>query len=235
MSEEKIFLVEKIEEVGNYRIFYLIPEKGENLKFLPGQFLMLYKLENEKFSNLFRPYSIASSPTKNFIRLVIKMVGGEFTSYLAKIKEGEKLGVKGAYGKGHIENNLIMIAAGSGIAPMLGIIEYLAETNAEGNYLLIYSTKTQSEIVGKEIFEIAQKKCKNFKIVITLTQENESTEWKGERGRISQEMFEKYTKDFPLSSTKVFICGSLEFAKKMKEICLNKNIKEENIYIEAWG
>lgn len=251
--ERKIFTIKGIErEAGSIKIFTLSPEGGKSIPFKPGQFAMLYQVENPaadasatgplksaglqggNFGNLSRPYSIASSPQNSDLRFAIKITGGQFTSILDKMHVGGKLGVAApfghfAYGE---EEKIICIAAGTGVAPMLGILEYAARKKKTGRFALFYSNKREEWIGCRKILERLQKENPGITVVYTLTQEQPKG-WKGELGRINGEMIKKHA-DYAPEAT-VFICGPMEFAKAMKEIVLKLDVDEKRIKVEAWG
>lgn len=232
--ERKIFTIKSIGQEGSVKIFTLSPDGKKNIQFKPGQFAMLHQLEDNNFGKLSRPYSIASSPLENDLRFAIKITGGQFTSILDKMQIGEKLGVAAPFG--HFaydeEERIICIAAGTGVAPMLGILEYIAQKKKQGKFTLFYSNKRQEWIGCKSILEKLQAENPRIKVIYTLTQE-QPPGWKGELGRISGEMISKYV-DYAKDAT-VFICGPMEFAKTMKEIMLKLGADGKKIKVEAWG
>lgn len=243
--ERKIFTIKNIEQncpadstssAGrSIKIFTLSPEDGKNIQFKPGQFAMLFQLdENGNFGKLSRPYSIASSPGNLELRLVIKITGGQFTSILDRMKEGDRLGVAGPLG--HFaysgEENIICIAAGTGVAPMLGILESVAQQKKKGRFTLFYSNKKKEWVACRSLLRNFENDNPGIKIVYTLTQD-QPAEWSGELGRISEGMVRKHA-DYAKDAT-FFICGPMEFAKAMKEIALKLGADEKKIKIEAWG
>lgn len=80
----------------------------EYLKAKPGQFAMAWLPGvNEK------PFSLSYDNA-----ITVKEVG-DFTSRLIRLKEGDKLWLRGPYGKGFpVKNNYLLIGGGVGIAPL---------------------------------------------------------------------------------------------------------------------
>lgn len=233
--ERKIFTIKSIQHSGgSVKIFVLSPDDRKPIHFKPGQFAMLFQLENGQFGKLSRPYSIASSPLSTNLRFTIKITGGQFTSFLDKLKIGDKLGVAAPFG--HFtycdEDNIVCFAAGTGVAPMLGILEYIAQKKKEGKFTLFYSSKKEEWMICRDLLDKLQKENPAIKVIYTLTQE-QPVGWKGELGRISEEMVKKYV-DY-ISHAEIFICGSVEFAKAMKAIMLKLGAEEQKIKIEAWS
>ncbi len=234
--ERKIFTIKKIwEESGQVKVFSLSPEDGKNISFKPGQFAMIFQLDNSgKFGALSRPYSIASSPDNPNLRFVIKITGGQFTSVLDRMKEGEKLGVAAPFGHFAYESEekIICLAAGTGVAPMLGLLEYVAQKKKKGKFTLFYSNKRREGIICMDLLEKFRAENQGIKIVYTLTQERFS-DWKGELGRLNEEMIKKHANYVPNAT--VFICGPMEFANSMRKAVLRLGADEKRIRAEAWG
>ncbi len=214
------YKVKKIEKQEDVKIFYLEPI-DKKMEFKPGQFCSIYIPEYGK--TLMRPYSIASAPEQNFLRLVIRMVNGLFTSKLDKIKEGAILGVLGPFGHFFYNNEkkVVMFAAGTGIAPMIGILEHIKIREIPANITIFFSNR--KHIPCKKFLDL-------FNTIYTIT---EDPNWNGEKGRFDLEKVKKYKEDF--SGCSVFICGPTGFAKAMKEISIKLGAREEDIHVEAWG
>lgn len=232
--EKKIFTIINIIHCGtSIKSFTFSPDDGKNIAFNVGQFAQLFQLENGNFGKLSRPYSIASSPYNKELRFVIKITGGQFTSILDKMKIGEKLGVAGPFGhfvyKG--ESKVIFIAAGTGVAPILGMLEYIAQEKKDGKFTLFYSNKKQEWVACTELLETFRNQNPSIKIVYTLTRQTPNG-WLNELGRINEKMIIKYV-DYSKDAV-VFICGSMEFVKSMKEIMIKLGTNEKKIKTEAW-
>ena len=117
---------------------------------------------------------------------------------------GNKLKVKGPDGhvfyhsKGHFTihgesvkgDKLSMIAGGTGITPMFQLIKNILHNPEDKTEIsLIFSNKTNKDILlRKELDEFAEKH-KNFKVWYTVSQESPSKEWNFSVGRITESMF----------------------------------------------
>ena len=130
--------VEEMEDVTSVikRLKLKLPE-GEEINFKPGQFIQLkaplYEGNDEE---VYRAYSIASSPfEKNYIELFIGYVpNGICTTYVHKhLKVGDTVQINGPYGDFYFhedsDREIILVAAGTGIAPILSILRYMKEKN----------------------------------------------------------------------------------------------------------
>ncbi|MFH1878004.1 MAG: FAD-binding oxidoreductase, partial [Candidatus Omnitrophota bacterium] len=113
----------------NEKLFEIELEGGRELGHMPGQFAQF-----SIFGIGEAPISISSSPTKkdkSTFEICARRVG-VFTNALHKMKEGDKIGVRGPFGrpfpvdefKG---NDLILVAGGLGIVPLRSLINFIID------------------------------------------------------------------------------------------------------------
>lgn len=233
--EIKKYKISSARNDGAYvKIFTFESTNGHNVQFKPGQFVNLYLLENGNFS-IFRQFSIASSPSNKALEFCIKILAdGKFTSVLDKLPIGAEVGLAGPFG--HFiyqdQKECVFVAAGTGIAPILSMLRYISEKKIDGEFIVLYTNKTEDSILYYDELKKLQAENKNIKVVFTLTQETPS-HWKGEHGRISHEMVEKYVKR--ANEKMWYFCGPVEFVKTIKEHALGKGAQPDKIKIEGWG
>lgn len=226
--EKKNYIIKEIKKIGDIKIFRIEPEDGKNIEFKAGQFAKIIKPGTTEF----RPYSIASSPGRNFLEFAIRMIGGKFTSYLDALKEGAGVEVEGPLGHFYYreEKKCIFVAAGTGIAPIISMLRYAKEKNIKGEFYLFYSNKTKDEIVYfEELKKMGDEE--KVKVIFTCTREEASG---FESGRINEGMLRKYLPK-ELSEFKVFMCGRMDMVLSLKEVFEKLGVKKENVKFEGWG
>jgi dihydroorotate dehydrogenase electron transfer subunit len=94
---------------------------------IPGHFMMVWNFKDEK------PMSLSIvDPIKNEIGISIRNVG-EFTDQVHKLKKGDKLGLRGPYGRGfHISGSKILaVGGGIGMAPIVAFTEEASRIGVE--------------------------------------------------------------------------------------------------------
>ncbi len=232
-------VMQKTSQASDVVTLKLEPIDPFNLDFKPGQFVNLY-IQREGETLLARPYSIASSPTnQNYLELTIKIIeGGRFTPRVASLKEGDIVKVGGPFGKFFFLDeekmkDVVLIGGGCGITPFISIIRYVADRNLDTNITYFYSARTMGTILYKDELESIAEKHPNIKLVFTCTREN-SSEWKGEKGRISADMIRKYT-DVNNPDKYYMLCGPPEMIKALVEALKGIGIAEDRILHESWS
>jgi ferredoxin-NADP reductase len=208
----------------------MVPEDGEEIPYAPGQFMLL-TLE----SGVKRAYSIASAPREGELEFAIKNVGGEFTSNLPALKEGDKINVEGPLGPLAYDTcgEYVLIAGGVGITPMLSILRDRDGKSECAHATLFYSARNKAGLAYfEELVEIDSRNS-NLKSVFTLTRENPEG-WEYETGHVDGGMLKKYLSDFP--KKRYFVCGPMRMVDSFREILLKElGVPEENCTFEGWN
>lgn len=234
-------------------IIYLSPtakairyKLDKKFEFIPGQFVMIefnikekngFKMKKDKEKIQKRAFSISSSPNSDYLEITVKKTQEPLVSeYLVDYLEiNEKNTFQGPYGVFTLNEDkkeIIMLAAGSGIAPFMSFLRYLNETRKNIVSTLIYSNKSESEILWKEELQDFNK-YNNMNIIFTLTQEDNFS-WNGLKGRVSKDFLSNLIKDKFLSEIEFYICGPRAFVSDTRSYLLDLGINRESIKIEVY-
>lgn len=204
-------------------------EDGLPFDFTAGQFISM-TIPNFQAKPVF--FSIASPPVwKNRLQFTINIVGPR-TQKLSEMNVNDILEVNGPFGKMKIpeENEIVFIAGGVGIAPMISMMRQIREGNVDKKATLIYSVRDPKLILFKDELD-KYNENPNLKVCVTVTGENE--DWKGFKGRICPDMIDDVVKN--IKNKKYFICGPTKMGVAMKEMLIGMGVDEKNIDMEAWG
>ena len=235
--QEHILKISKIiDETPLVKAFRLELPHNANIGFYPGQFFMVSLIDDPDIKTS-RAYSIASSPlNKNYLEIAFDKVG-PFTTKLFTMKEGDSLKVKGPYGKFYfneeMKNNLVLIAGGTGITPLMGIIRYCNDKKLRNIIKFLYSVKTPHEIIYRDELKKIKNENNNFDYVVTVTRPNAEHEWEGKIGRIDTELLIKNIED--VENSIYFLCGPKEFVHSIVEMLESLGTKKEQIKTDVWG
>lgn len=204
-------------------------EDGKPFQFNAGQFVSI-SIPDLQAKPAF--FSIASPPSWNDkLQFTINIVG-QRTRKLSEMNINEILEVNGPFGKMKIpdENEVVFIAGGVGVAPMISMIRQIKEGGVDKKATLIYSVRDPKLILFKDELD-KYNQTPNLKVCVTVTDENEA--WKGFKGRICPDMVNDVVTN--VKNKKYFICGPTKMGVAMKEMLIDMGVKEENIDMEAWG
>lgn len=220
--------------VAETRIFRLEPAEGHVPAFIPGQFMFIHVLDESGKSVDKRPYSIASAPGETYLEFCIRIVHGRVTSKLETLKTGDLVGVEGPVGRFAYTGQpaAAFIAGGSGIAPFMSMLRFIATRKLDGRFILFYSARTRDGILYEAELARLQVMNPHIKAVITLTRETPGG-WKGECGRIDEAMIRKYAADPAEFSW--WACGPMELITKMKACLSGMGVDVRKLELEGWG
>jgi ferredoxin-NADP reductase len=168
----------------------------ESFPFTAGQFVSVVA-EDPQGKQQTRAYSLASAPSGNRFDLCLNRVEGGFVSNrLAELAVGETIQLQRPLGYFTLREPItdsILIATGTGVAPMRGFAQWLfpadgpdAGTDRSGGkeIWLVYGTRHESELYYREEFEALAARHANFHYLPTLSRAPES--WTGLRGYVQE-------------------------------------------------
>lgn len=173
--------------------FEFVIDELESFPFAAGQFVSAVA-EDANGKQQTRAYSIASAARGNQFDLCVNRVeGGFFSNHLADLPDlpiGSIINIHGPHGHFILRQPVtdsILIATGTGIAPMRGFAQWLfpevGPDRSEGKQIwLVYGTRHESELYYHEEFEALAARKPNFHYVATLSRAGES--WTGLRGYV---------------------------------------------------
>jgi len=189
--EKKILISESAQ---CYHFEFVLDDIG-SFPFASGQFISAVAPDAAGKQQT-RAYSIASAAKGNRFDLCVNRVeGGFFSNYLADLTDlpvGGSIQVHGPHGHFILKEpvtDAILIATGTGIAPMRGFAQWLFPENgpdrSNGKEIwLVYGTRYETEIYYQEEFEALAAKHPNFHYLVTLSRAQES--WTGLRGYVQE-------------------------------------------------
>jgi len=217
----------------NARFFEI--ELDREMEFNAGQFVnLVFEEEGRKFV---RPYSICSSPSiKKSLELTIGLVeGGEFTSPLWKKEEGDSVGVKGPMGgfcvKETFAKDLLFIGAGTGIAPLRGMIKDCIERGFKAKMYLLFGERHEDRIFFEDEFEGMMEEHENFKFLKILSKPGDN--WEGSNGYVQDNVDKLGIEDF--SNVRAYICGRNGMVDSVRSKLLEKGVLAGDIFVEKYG
>ena len=183
-----------------------------------------------------RHFTIASSPTEDFIMISTRIRDTPYKKRLSSLEEGVKVKVRGPEGKFvlHEDNSkaAIFLSGGIGVTPFRSMIKYATDKQLPSKIVMFDSNRDQANILYKNEFDECLNRNKNLKIIYTITAEEEqgqgqalaSSNWKGERGIINKTMLTKYLTASELDNSVFYICGPPGMLKAMQNL-LQDNLR----------
>lgn len=141
----------------------LVVEAGENLNFLPGQYINVQVPGTPHV----RAYSFSSLAGSKEGRFLIRNVpGGLMTQWLTqKAQAGVSLNLTGPMGSFYLrggERPVLMLAGGTGLAPMLAMLNTLAQQQSTREVTLLYGVNGDDDLVMVEALDAFRAQLPGF-------------------------------------------------------------------------
>lgn len=177
------------EEANGVWTVQIAPPQGVRcFDYLPGQFHFLTLLRAPNLPVEEHHWTISSSPTQAGVLSSTIKESGDFTASIGKTKPRDEALVHGPYGRFSYllhpdERDLVFIAGGIGITPLMSMLRHIKDTRADRKVTLLYSNTTENDIVFRsELAEMERVGVAGLKVIHVLSRP--SQEWQGERGRL---------------------------------------------------
>jgi ring-1,2-phenylacetyl-CoA epoxidase subunit PaaE len=214
--------------------------RGE-FTFTQGQHLTLKK--EIKGEDTRRSYSICSCPIDETLTVAIKKLeGGAFSTYANEVlKVGDEIEVMPPHGNFYVPldsesaRSYVAFASGSGITPIISIIETTLRTEPESEFTLFYGNRRTSTIIFQEELEALKNRYMGrFSLYHVLSKERQESDLFN--GRIDEEKIQGYARRFfdPESVDHYFTCGPEEMMLAVQSELKNLGVPEERIHLELF-
>lgn len=189
----------------------------------PGQF---FEISIPKYGEA--PISV-SGIGEGYVDFTIRRVG-KVTNEIFENYVGDRLWIRGPYGNGFDVNlykgkELVVIAGGTGLSPVKGVVDYFAHHKEEVKKItLIAGFKSPSDVLFRKDFQFWEEK-----IHVIRTVDKAPEGYEGPVGMVT-----KYIPDLPITDpdNTVFICVGPPIMIKFTVMeILKRGIEEKNIWI----
>ena len=212
-----------------------------------------------------RSYSVSSSPDEpGVIELAVELIpGGEVSSYFHEaVQKGDRIELRGPIG-GHFTwtpeytRPVLLVAGGSGIAPIMSMIRHRSAAGASSQMLLMFSVRTESDILFRRQLEQMAQEDATFELLITLTRAAAAITakpgWAGATRRIDRQMigeaFETVARPAGTARAagadrlkapertfeRAYVCGGTGFVESIADFLLDTGMDYNEIRTERFG
>ncbi len=186
-----------------------------------------------------RHFTIASSPTEqDYILISTRIRDSPYKQRLASLTDGTEVLAWGPQGEFVLHNDhsktAVFLSGGIGVTPFRSMIKYATDKHLPLRIVMFDSNRNESNILYKQEFDKWALDNKNLKIIYTVTEEEDTKLWNGERGRINKEMLIKYLGNNEITNAIFYICGPPAMLKAMQELLQEFQIPKERIKIEEF-
>ncbi|KAJ2726805.1 hypothetical protein GGI07_000316 [Coemansia sp. Benny D115] len=206
-------------DTARYR-FELEPNQVLGLD-ITSCFVVKAKVGNDEKPTI-RPYTpVSPQDARGYFDLVVKRYPtGKMSNHIHSLAPGEELQIKGPIPKYPYKAGALkevgMIAGGSGITPMLQLIQHVLEDPADSTKLtLVFANKSEDDIILRATLDdFARKHPDQFKVHYVVDKAASSA-WNGDVGYVTKELVQKYMPAADRSDVLVGVCGPIPMMKSV--------------------
>lgn len=197
------------------------------LEYLAGQYVDL------SFQGIKRSYSIANAcKDSNEVELHIRKVPqGKMSDLIfGQVKEAQLMRMEGPKGTFFVRDNtkpLILLATGTGIAPIKAIVEQLIQSQDKREIHIYWGMQYKKELYCKELVQLASDH-NHITFSPVLSREHDAQAFTGYVQDAVCEDFES------LESYEVYACGSLKMIEDSKAKFISRSLSSESFYSDAF-
>lgn len=209
--------IEKLEKLApDVAEIHLRLPANERLQFLAGQYVDILLKDGKR-----RSFSLANAPHDDaLLQLHIRHVpGGLFTDHVfSTAKARDIVRINGPHGSFYLREEstkpMILLAGGTGFAPIKGLIEHAIAEKCQRPMVLYWGARARADLYLPSLPETWAATHSNFTYVPVLSEPATDDAWSGRTGFVHQAVMA----DFPdLSGHQVYACGApvmIEAAKR---------------------
>ena len=189
-----------------------------------------------------RNYSICSSATSGTLAIAVKHIpGGSFSSFaMEQLRPGDSLDLMtptGSFGTPLdplATKNYVAIAAGSGITPVLSILQTTLAVETESRFTLVYGNRdADSTMFRDELDDLEGRYADRLRIIHVRSRDPRHPEHL--RGRIDRSRLEDLlVSDLAGPVDEWFLCGPVDMVADLRELLLERGADPDRVHVELF-
>ena len=226
--------VQKLEKVSHdVAVLSLKLPSSERMQFLAGQYIDILLKDGKR-----RSFSLANAPHDDeVLQLHIRHVaGGTFSEYVfTQMQEKAILRFEGPLGtfflREESDKPIILLATGTGFAPIKGIVEHALHTETQRPITLYWGARHLQDIYMYELPQTWAREHANFKFVPVLSQPGPEDNWTGRVGHVQDCVLHDQNN---IANLQVYACGSPAMVEDAHKKLVAAGLPDEEFYSDAF-
>ena len=213
---------------GVVRLAVTVP--GGVPAYRPGQYMNVMLDDGHP-----RSFSMSSAPSRGVLDFHVRRVaGGRFTDgVLARLRPGDPLEVELPLGSFHYratdERPLLMVATGTGIAPIRAMLDSLLDDPDCPPVHLYWGMRTAADLYLHDEIAGWAGRLYDFRYVPVLSQAGPA--WQGRRGRVQDAVI---ADGVELPDHAIYLCGSPAMIADAKRAFIARGAEPAHIHVEGF-
>ncbi|MDP2169007.1 MAG: CDP-6-deoxy-delta-3,4-glucoseen reductase [Rhodocyclaceae bacterium] len=207
---------------------------NERLQFLAGQYIEFLLKDGKR-----RAFSLASPPhADEFLEIHVRHVpGGNFTDHVfTRMKERDIMRIEGPLGSFFLREDsdkpIILLAGGTGIAPIKGLVEHALHIGIKRPIQLYYGAK---DLAGLYLNERAKQWAAthpHITYVPVLSEPAVADAWAGRSGLVHEAVLADHAE---LSAWQVYACGAPAMCEAAKRDFTARGLPSDEFFADVFS
>ena len=227
--------VERKEQLSSdVMVLFLKLPSGEHLQFFAGQYVEILLKDGKR-----RAFSLANAPhVDNLLELHLRLIpGGQFTQYVFNdMPDKAILRIEAPFGSFYYhsesEKPMIMVAGGTGFAPIKGIVEHMIHNNIKREVTLYWGARTRQDLYLPELPTAWAEAYPHIQFIPVLSDATPEDNWQGRTGLVHQAVLDDID---DLSGFEVYCCGAPAMVEVAHVSFINAGLAEEAFFSDAFN
>lgn len=214
-------------------LFLKLPS-NERLQFMAGQYIEFLLKDGKR-----RAFSLANAPhADSLLEMHLRLIpGGVFTEYVFnEMPDKAILRIEGPFGSFYYHDDsdkpMIMVAGGTGFAPIKGIVEHMLHNNIKREITIYWGAKSREDLYMPELPEAWSKEYPHIKFIPVLSDALPQDNWQGRTGLVHQAVLDDIA---DLSAYEVYCCGAPAMVEVAHVSFLQAGLSEHAFYSDAFN
>lgn len=227
--------VERKEQLSHdvMALFLKLPA-SERLQFFAGQYIEFLLKDGKR-----RAFSLANAPHEDgLLELHLRLIpNGQFTQYVFnEMPDKAVLRIEAPFGSFYYreesEKPMIMVAGGTGFAPIKGIVEHMIHHGIKRHITLYWGARTREDLYMPELPAAWAEAYPNIQFIPVLSDAAPEDYWQGRTGLVHQAVLDDVS---DLSGFDVYCCGAPAMVEIAHASFLNARLPDNAFYSDAFN
>ena len=231
---EILLEVDAVEEISPMvRRLRCKPATQHDLRFMAGQYV---EVEIPGSDHQWRDFSLSSDPARrDCVEFLIKLrAGGRLSESIASgaLHPGVQMRVRGPLGQFRMRRShrpKVLVASGSGMAPIRAMLHELASQSDVPKVTFFYGALTPDELILMD--EMRSLEAQHDWLEFVPVVQEQADGWPGERGLVTQVLAQRMPS---LRGKEVYLCGAPSLIDEAIEVAEQKGAKSRHIFFERF-
>lgn len=216
-------------------LFLKLPS-NEHLKFKAGQYLEFLLKDGKR-----RAFSLANAPhVDSMLELHLRLIpGGQFTQYVFnEMPDKAIMRIEAPFGSFYLREDsnkpIIMVAGGTGFAPIKGMIEHMLFANIQRHVTLYWGAKTLQDLYMPALPETWTAQYPHIQFIPVLSEATPADQWQGRTGLVHQAVLDDFANQ-GLSDYEIYCCGAPAMVEVAHASFMNAGLPDDAFFSDAFS